>query len=679
MRVAYPKRLKWGVAVLAAALFCLDRALPPPIDKAQIVSAVVTDKDGQWLSGFTVEDGRWRLPVDMDSVDPRFVRALLAIEDKRFYSHGGADPPAIARAARSWARSGKVVSGASTLTMQLARQLEPRPRTLRSKLIEVARAAQYEIRLSKRDILKHYLTHAPYGGNLEGVRAASLSYFGQEPVQLTDAQIALLIALPQAPEARRPDLRPEAAMAARNLILDKLGDAGVLTAMQVREGKETPIDTIRRPLPENGWLTAQRLKSAGGLTQITTTLDGTLQNRLEVLAGDFAARQDDALNAAILVIDNQTNEVRASVGSAGRGRPGGWIDMATVTRSPGSALKPFIYGMAFDDGIAAPGSRILDAPTRFGSYQPENFTKRYHGKVTIAQALQHSLNVPAVAALEHIGEDRFEAALRATGIDLDVPKTAGGKTGLAIALGGAGVSAEGLGVLYSALANKGTARPLIWHAGQAPGHSFALLTPQSAGQITDILRQAPTPPGRVPPWLTTGANPIAYKTGTSYGFRDAWAAGYTDAWTVIVWTGRADGAPLPGQTGRTMAAPLMYDVFAQLGRSDRQVLYHKPLRAPSGLKMIKAPDNEAPLIIFPADRSDIAVSDFGNGGRGVSLSARAQNRDALTWYVDGKKLPAAPRSGDVIWRPDSEGFYRLSVISGSGHKAVSRVRVIAMK
>lgn len=676
MRVRYPKALKSGVAGAALALFVANVIAPPPLDDAAIVSVEVTDKSGARLSAFTVEDGRWRLPAHIDTVDPRFIRALIAIEDKRFYSHAGVDPMATARALRSWAQRGHIVSGASTLTMQLARQLEPRPRTLRSKAIEAARAAQIEMRLPKDEILALYLTRAPYGGNLEGVRAASLSYFGKEPVQLTDAQIALLIALPQAPEARRPDLRPDAAKAARDDILDKLGKAGVLTPLQVSEGIEAPIETKRRPLPQNGWLTAQRLKTQTGQTQIKTTLDGALQGRLETLAESFAARQVDAMNVAILVVDNETGKVRASVGSASRDRPGGWIDMATVTRSPGSALKPFIYGLAFDDGIAAPGSRILDAPTRFGSYQPENFTKRYHGKVTIAQALQHSLNVPAVAALEHVGEDRFEAALRATGIDLDVPKTAGGKTGLAIALGGAGVSAEGLGVLYSALANDGMARPLIWQADETAQDAFALLTPQSAAQITDILRQAPTPPGRVPPWLTDGANPIAYKTGTSYGFRDAWAAGYTDAWTVIVWTGRADGAPLPGQTGRTMAAPLMYDVFAQLGRADRQTVYRKPMRAPAGLKQIKTQDSQAPLIIFPADNSDVALTEFGEQGRGVSLAARAQGRETLKWYVDGTPLPAAPRSDAVIWKPETAGFYRLSVVNDKGVKAVSRVRVV---
>lgn len=678
MRVRYPKWLKWGVSGAVFTLLALNLIAPPPIDKAEIVSAVVTDKDGQWLSGFTVEDGRWRLPADMDTLDPRFVRALIAIEDKRFYSHGGVDPLATARAIKSLAQRGEVVSGASTLTMQLARQIEPRERTFGSKLIEVARAAQYEVRLSKPEILQHYLTHAPYGGNLEGVRAASLSYFGEEPTRLTDAQIALLIALPQAPEARRPDLRPKAAKAARDLILTRLGEKGVLTPAQVKEGKQAPIETRRRPLPENGWLTAQRLKSSAGTRAVKTTLDGQLQNRLEVLAGGFAQGQSDDLNAALLVIDNKTREVRASVGSAGRERPGGWIDMATVTRSPGSALKPFIYGLAFDDGIAAPGSRILDAPTRFGTYQPENFTKRYHGNVTISQALQHSLNVPAVAALEHIGEDRFEAALRATGIELDVPKGAGGKTGLAIALGGAGVSAEGLGVLYSSLANDGMAAPLIWRDGDAQAQSFALMTPQSAQQITQILRQAPTPPGRVPPWLTRGANPIAYKTGTSYGFRDAWAAGYTDEWTVIVWTGRADGAPLPGQTGRTMAAPLMYDVFAQLGRSDTQISYVKPDRAPAGLQDIKADNSQIPVILFPADNTDIAVAGFGQAGRGISLSARAPGREKLDWYVDGRPIEYSARSGNVVWHPPTEGFYRLSVVDAAGQKAVSRVRIVEM-
>ncbi|MEE9347344.1 MAG: penicillin-binding protein 1C [Robiginitomaculum sp.] len=679
-RVKWPLWLKWSVSAFALAAIGGNALLPPPLTRADAVSTVVTDSQGKWLSGFTVENGRWRIAPNMETLDPRFVAALITIEDKRFYGHGGVDPIAVGRASLTWAKSGRAQSGASTLTMQLVRQLEPRPRTLGSKAIESLRAAQYEMRLSKREILKHYLTHAPYGGNLEGVRAASLSYFGQEPERLTDAQIALLIALPQAPEARRPDLRPKAARAARDEILDKLEQAGFLTARQTREAKEASVPSRRLPLPENGWLTAQRLASGDtGNHQIQTTLDGNLQRRLEKLARHFVTGKDAAMNLSILVIENERNQVRASIGSAGRERPGGWIDMATRTRSPGSTLKPFIYGLAFDDGIAAPGTRILDAPTRFGSYQPENFSRRYHGKVTAAQALQHSLNVPAVAALEQVGEARFEAALRATGIKLTVPKQVGGKAGLAVALGGVGVSSEGLGVLYAGLANGGIARPLNWTENDAPtDQAYPLLSKQSAARITKILRQAPTPEGRVPPWLTKTAPPIAYKTGTSYGYRDAWAAGYTDKWTVIIWTGRADGGPLPGQTGRKSAAPLLYDVFAQLGRSETSIAYAKMDRAPKGLADIQGVVSELPVILFPPDRSEVAVSAFGETARGVSLSARSPNRSKLTWYVDGKPMAKQASSGRVIWRPDSAGFYTLSVVNALGEKAVSRVRVLTV-
>lgn len=676
--IIYPARLKWGVLIAALFIVVMNAAFPPPLDRAQIISPVALDENGIWLSAFTVEDGRWRIKAELDEVDPRYVERLIAIEDKRFFAHSGVDPIAVARAARTWAVTGKAKSGASTLTMQLVRQLEPRPRTLKSKMVESLRAAQIELRLSKREILALYLTHTPYGGNIEGVSAASQTYFGKPPTRLTDAQIALLIALPQAPEARRPDLRPKAARAARDTILTKLERAGQITPRQRDEAIEEGVSTNRHDFPQLGWLTAHHLKSEGQ-SRVRTTLVVKHQSDMETLARNFVSTRDSDVNVAILVIENETHAVRASVGSAGRDRPGGWIDMTRRARSPGSTLKPFIYGMAFDEGIAAPGSTIRDAPTRFGTYQPENFTKRYHGDVTIAEALQHSLNVPAVAALDQIGEKRFEAALRLSGANISVPKRGDGQTGLAIALGGAGLSAEHLGLLYAALANKGKAAPLRWTADQKPASPYRLVAPHSAAQITSVLRQAPTPPGRVPAWLSAGAPPIAYKTGTSYGFRDAWAAGYTDAWTVIVWVGRADGAPRPGQTGRLTAAPLLYDVFAALPQraGHERSVFSRMDAAPSGLPQLQGEDVTSPVILFPPDDTQIAVDAFGDDAAGLSLTARSPNGQDLRWYVDGQYVPIDPLTHNAIWTPATPGFYRIAVVNEDGGKAISRVQVSA--
>ncbi|HHI88855.1 MAG TPA: penicillin-binding protein 1C, partial [Hellea balneolensis] len=418
----YPKavrKLKWALLAGLTLLLGLNMAFPPPVERAYETSIVVTDHDGEWLSTFPISGHRWRLRAELDEIDPRFIRALLALEDKRFVHHSGVDIPAVLRALRSWQREGQPVSGASTLTMQLARQLEPRPRTLRSKFIEMLRAMQIEARLSKREILTLYLTHTPYGGNVEGLAAATHVYFGKTPDHLTDSEIALLLALPQAPEARRPDRHPKAAKQGRDKVLRRLYQAGLLDQKHYNEARQAAIPAMRQTFPQTAWLTAGRLKQhAGRNGRVRTTLDYDIQGAAERLARTYT--QDRQSNVAILVVENASMKVRASVGSAGRDRPGGWIDMTDRLRSPGSTLKPFIYGLAFDDGLSTPGSFILDAPTRFGSYRPENFNRRYHGDVRVYEALAHSLNVPAVLALDKIGIERFAATLQLAGADLVV-------------------------------------------------------------------------------------------------------------------------------------------------------------------------------------------------------------------------------------------------------------------
>ena len=673
----YIKILLW----VGLCLFAANLVFPPPLKKAYNTSVLLTDKNGQWLSAYASEQGRWRLKADLGEIDPRFIEQLLAIEDKRFMRHSGVDPIAVVRAVRSWKQAGRAVSGASTLTMQLVRKLEPRPRTLRSKLIETVRAVQIELRLPKREILELYLTHTPYGGNIEGVHAAARTYFDKSASQLTNAESALLIALPQAPEARRPDRRPKSAKQSRDIILQKLYLRGLLSRIQYAEAVETEIPNLRHQFPAAAWLTGKRLQqkpAKKNTPKIKSSLDTSIQSNVSHLAKSYT----DSLeyNVSILVIENATMKVRAHIGSAGRDRPGGWIDMASRPRSPGSTLKPFIYGFAFDDGLSAPGSFILDIPTRFGNYQPENFNRRYHGQVRIFEALSHSLNVPAVMALDKVGTDRFEAALNLSGSQVLKPSSISGDTGLALALGGVGMRVEDLAVLYAALANDGKAKPLMWlEDGKPATKAYQLMLPASAQKITDILRQAPTPDGRVPHWLTQNSHDIAYKTGTSYGFRDAWAAGYTDKWTVIVWTGRPDGAPRVGKTGRLAAAPLLFDVFATLPDASNQYAYKKMETAPRGLQEFAGITSDKPEIIFPPDGADIAISTFGSEGRGLSFAARSIQNSHLNWFVDGEKIKPLQSSGKAIWRPDTKGFYVVSVVDKTGASASSRIRVMAFE
>lgn len=663
-------------AMLGIVLMLANIAFPPPLDKAYKTSTLITDKNGQWMSTYSVDDGRWRIKAELENIDPRFIEQLIAIEDKRFYRHSGVDPIAVVRALRSWRREGRAVSGASTLTMQLVRKLEPRERTLRSKFIETLRAIQIEVRLSKREILELYLTHTPYGGNIEGVEAASRIYFDKPPTQLTDAEISLLIALPQSPEARRPDRHPVRAKEARNEILEKIQDVGLLTDMQLIEAKETGVPLRKFNFKNVAWLTGRKLKShtTSRNSKIVSTLDTRIQNSVTRLGSGYT--QDKTFNMAALVIDNKTMQVRAHLGSVGRDRPGGWIDMISRPRSPGSTLKPFIYGFAFDDGLSAPGSFILDAPTRFGSYQPENFNRRYYGQVRIFEALGHSLNVPAVIALEQVGTDRFETALNLTGAKISKPNRVGSDTGLALALGGAGMTVEDLAVLYAALANDGVARPLVWLKNDKPNKKYQIMSGESASKITNILRQAPTPDGRVPHWLTKKSPDIAYKTGTSYGFRDAWAAGYTKDWTVIVWAGRPDGGPRVGKTGRQAAAPFLFDIFANLPNANKEHKYQKMKTAPRGLQSFGGEGQDAPEILFPPHGAEVAVSEFGDEGHGLTFAARSRSGAKLDWYVDGAPVSRQHTSGKPIWFPKAQGFYKVSVVDTTGASAHSRIRVM---
>lgn len=673
-----PVTRRWLTALLGVmlTLFALDLALPPPIARAAATSPVVEDRDGRWLRGFTTAEGRWRLAADLDRVDPRFVEALVAVEDERFWFHPGVDPIAVVRAAGSFVRAGEVTSGASTLTMQLARLLEPRPRTLGSKLIEMIRALQIERRLTKREILEAYLTLAPYGGNLEGVRAASRAYFEKDPTWLDDAEIALLIALPQAPEARRPDRRPEAAAASRARILRRLGAVGLLEPGRIAEAEALPVPE-RRPFPVLAEHAAGRLAAAAPQARvIATPIDADLQRAVEGLVTHAADGLDRDAGLAVLVVHAPTGEVRASVGGAGRDRPGGWIDMTQAVRSPGSALKPFIYALAFDQGLAAPETLARDAPIRFAGYMPENFDRRFHGDVRLYEALQHSLNVPAVATLERIGAAPFAASLRRAYAAPRLPPGPDAEAGLALALGGVGMTLEDLVTLYAALADGGEARPLRWAAPvYAPARRF--VRRETTDDVLRILAGSPTPNGRAPAALAENAPIVAYKTGTSYGFRDAWAFGVAGEWVVGVWVGRPDGSPRPGATGRAAALPVLFDVFDAIGPAAGRSATPppEPPTAPQALaRLQREGEGAGPRILFPPDGAEVLVTEFGPDSRGLSLSASG-GEGGLSWFAEGSPATIEPTSGRALWRPTGPGFHTVMVIDGAGRSETVRVRI----
>lgn len=673
----------------------LARSLSEPVRVA--TSPLVVDRQGRLLRAFTVADGRWRLPVTLAEVDPLFLRLLLAFEDRRFYHHGGVDYLALARAVGQLVVNGRVVSGASTLTMQTARLLHGQSsRGVAGKLRQMVRALALERRLDKAAILERYLHLAPYGGNLEGVRAASLAWFGLEPRRLTPAQAALLVALPQSPEARRPDRDPAAAQRARDRVLARALAAGILDAETVAAAQREPVPRQRLPFPLLAPHATQRARLAHPERPVQRlTLAADLQARLEALAAERGRLLGEKLSLALLVADHRSGEILAAVGSPGlEAAREGFIDMTRVVRSPGSTLKPLIYGLAFEAGIAHPESLIEDRPAGFGRYVPANFDRDYQGTVTLRRALQLSLNIPAVKLLEAVGPARLVARLKRAGARPELPDLS--PPGLAIGLGGVGLRLTDLVAVYGAIARGGRPMPLVeelpmvtgWGAdgaGSAPSQGaggtvqsspgddrlrLPVLDERAAWQVTDILAAAP------PPEAANTAG-LAFKTGTSYGYRDAWALGFDGRHVVGVWVGRPDGAPVPGLTGITAAAPLLVDVFARLG--PRHPLPPAPpgvLRAttaslPPPLRRVDEPAATAgPRIAFPPAGARLAL---GSGLDGELALKVRDGQPPFTWFANGAPIAHEPFARVTPWRPQGAGFVTLAVVDAQGRSG--RVRV----
>mgnify|MGYP000844649919 CR=1 FL=1 len=674
-------RLSAALVALALALaglgWGLDRLYPPDMSRFEARSTVVLDREGALLRAFPTAQDTWRFALTPGEVDPLFLALLKEVEDGRFEHHPGVDPLAAARALGQFLHEGRIVSGASTLDMQAARLLSPRARTLKAKLAEMARALQLRARLGRQGVLSVYLTLAPYGGVLEGTRAASLAWFGKEPARLTPAEAALLVALPQSPERLRPDRYPEAARAARDRVLERAVNGGLLAPDVARAAREEPVPRYMRPLPRYAPHLAQRLaqRAPPGST-VRASVSLPLQRQLEALGaaerGSLAPGQD----LAILVLTHRDRRLLAHLGS------GDWermqVDLSEAWRSPGSTLKPFIYALAFDDLSLHPQTLISDTPRRFGAWTPENFDHGFHGWVTARDALQRSLNVPAVQVLERVGPARMSALLSQCGVPLLFPR--GAEQGLPLALGGVGVRLRDLALLYAALADGGRVKPLreTVDASDLPDEKGCVLVGEAAARaVIDILEGSPVPSGVVRRRAVEGGRAIAFKTGTSFGHRDAWTVGVSRDYTVAVWVGRPEGGGTPGALGLNTAAPVMLRVFDLLPpdrearpsvAGDHALLRHRP---PPALLRLDAWEDagvrrDRLRILFPPDGATVEVISDG-----VSLSAEG-GRAPLQWMVDGVPLPGDAR----FWQPAGDGFVQLVVLDADGQRARVRIRVV---
>ncbi|MGU9834880.1 MULTISPECIES: peptidoglycan glycosyltransferase PbpC [Pseudomonas] len=571
--------LRWAlgaVLLLVALLWLADRIWPLPLPKDDLARVVLAE-DGTPLWRFADANGVWRYPVQTSEVSPYYLDALLTYEDRWFYQHPGINPLALARATWQNLTGARVVSGGSTLSMQVARLLDPHSRTFYGKLRQLWRTAQLEWHLSKEEILNLYLNRAPFGGTLQGVAAASWAYLGKSPAQLTHAEAALLAVLPQAPSRLRPDRHPQRAQHARDKVLRRLAEFQVWPPSAVDEALEEPLLLAPRLEPSLAPLLARRLNRPDSPPLIRTTLDATLQRRLEDLLLGWRARLPEHTSAAILVVEEETMAVRAYLGSVdiNDARRFGHVDMISALRSPGSTLKPFLYGMALDEGLIHSESLLQDVPRRYGDYRPGNFSMGFTGAVPASTALSSSLNLPAVQLLEAYGPKRFAAQMRIGGIPLALPALA--EPNLALILGGAGSRLEDLVSGYSAFARDGRSATIRLQPDDVL-RERPMLSPGAAWIVRRIL-SGQARPDRDPRAELVQRPVLAWKTGTSYGFRDAWAIGVGPRYLIGVWIGRPDGTPVPGQFGLASAAPLMLQVHDVLTNRDSQRGITAPVKA----------------------------------------------------------------------------------------------------
>ncbi|WP_343314462.1 penicillin-binding protein 1C [Brucella sp. BE17] len=679
-----------GIAALSGiiGLKWLDHAYPPPLPERLTISTEVMDRDGELLRAYATPDGYWRLNTRIADIDPKLIKMLIAYEDKRFYEHGGIDWRALARAALQLAGNGRIVSGGSTLSMQLARLIEPREsRSFGSKFRQLARAVQIERRLSKEQILERYLTLAPYGGNLEGVRSASLAYFNKEPLRLSTSEAALLVALPQLPERRRPDREMNNAVAARDRVLNRMVEAEILSEDEAGRGLREKISATRHALPALAAHFADlALINAPTEARHMLTLKKSVQRGLEAAAREAASKLGSKVSIAMVLADSRNGTILGEVGSADyfNAQRQGWIDMTRAVRSPGSTLKPFIYGLAFEEGMIAQETIIEDRPADFSGYRPRNFDMRYQGDVSIRQALQLSLNVPTISLLEAVGPARLTTRFRQAGISLQLPKNE--PPGLAIGLGGAGISLRDLVQLYTGLANGGRGAALRdgTERSEPKQPTGPILSEQATWQISDILAGVMPPQG-------SPRRGLAYKTGTSYGYRDAWSVGYDGRYVLGVWVGRADGGPVPGLSGYVSAAPILFDAFVKSGvvsvplpsapagafrtaRADLPVTQVRFSSANDSLPALKAATEPAPRIVFPPDGAHVELKAMQETASPLTLKLQG-GRAPFRWLANGKPVSNLERRRTATWQPDGTGYSTLTVIDASGRAASVKIFV----
>ena len=563
------------VCISLVALFILLNYIFPLNDTIEY-STIITDNRGEVINGYLTKDEKWRMKTELKEISPLLKKAIIAKEDKYFYYHPGVNPFAVARAAFMNIFHLRRTSGASTITMQVARALTHRKRTFSSKVVEMFRAVQLELKYSKDEILQMYLNLVPYGGNIEGVKAASILYFKTDPDHLSLAQIIALSVIPNRPSTLVIGRRNDQIVKARNVWLNKLADEKFFTRQEVADAISEPLTAKRTVVPHLLPHLCNKLKVLGSENLINTTIDLPVQAKVEKLTAEYihALKAGNIHNAAVIIVNNATNEVITYVGSADftDTSDGGQVNGAAAVRQPGSTLKPLLYGLCIDAGLLTPKTIINDIPVNFSGYNPENYDKKFNGAVTLEYALDHSLNIPAVKSLNLLGKEKLIGKLIAC--DFTQIQKDQHKLGLSLILGGCGATLEQLTGLFSAFAHEGVyIKPGITGVSKK---KVQLLSADAAYMITDILSRVNRPDFPLT-WSVTEHMPkIAWKTGTSYGRKDAWSIGYNKNFTVGVWVGNFSGIGVAELSGANTATPLLFRIFNTIDYDSNQDWYEPP-------------------------------------------------------------------------------------------------------
>lgn len=675
-----------GALFLVAILcfFGILRVFPFPIEAIKNInySTAVYDKDGQLLSAFTNSDGRWIFPVSLSELNQNFIRATLAIEDRRFFLHKGVDPVAVLRAAFQNITNGRKISGASTLSMQTIRLLENRPRTLSNKVIEAVHAVYLESCYSKDDILQLYFELAPYGGNIHGVKAAARKYFNKMPKELTLSESALLAGLPQSPSRLRPDRYPERAKKRREMVLKSLLRDKVIDEKAFMVASSDAISIDRYVIPSE----APHLSALVRKTHVGESVVSTIDSKIQQFAENDLREAVEHLktarisNGAMVVIENATGKVRAMVGSVDFSSTTdfGQVNGAMSLRSPGSALKPFTYALGFERGLYSTASQIDDSPVRYGEYLPKNYDEDFHGMVTIREALAESLNIPAVEVLDRVGYGSLYSLLRQSG--LTTLKRSPEAYGLALTLGAPEVRLLELTNAYAMLARLGIYRQAVFIEGASVSQGHRVLSEGSAYMVADILSDV----GRLQSigiYRNDKIVPrVAFKTGTSYGQRDAWTFAYNREYTVGVWLGNFSGASSKSLVGLEVATPVAVKLFDWLYAEKTVAWYDRPssigLRGENdlfvktvallGAETVAVSDKDKPRIISPAGGAAYFISGPEGTLQEMPFSARpGPGVSELYWFLNGQLLSHALPGEKVFWGM-KPGQYQLTCADNFG-------------